>query len=247
VTDPAGTPSPPDPPTETTSAVGPERTGRAEDPPRSFAPSTGRAASFRRYQSHRRSTHWERIGELVVVAVILVGAYAVVTARWYAPNSEYEGPSPGPNIVVHFGPPSVTTVACTAGGTAYVERVPWVNSTQPLTTGAVNVRVYEIADGDYVGDPNVIANASSSNLCVGDPPSAETLWYAVLAGPDGVNLLTYTVDAGWAPVVSGPSNVAIANGSTVFLVTQASYAGTGRGLAVYGFVNESSIVGSVAL
>ena len=180
------------------------------------------------------------------MAIVVFGLYTVI-ARPYAPSTGYMFPTPGPTIVVHFGEPVESAVACAAGGTAYAERIPWVNATHPVTTGDVTLRVYEIADGDYIGDPNAVANVTPSNPCNGLPPSLDEVWYAALAAPDGTNVLTYTVDQGWAPVTPGPSNVTIENGSTVVLVTHASLAGTGRGFSVFGIANDSVISGSVPL
>jgi len=222
------------------------------DPPPAAPPGRpgsngGRARSFRQEQARRRGARRERIGELVVVAVIVLGIYTVVSARWYSPPSSYTPPPSGPTIVVHLGTPSESTLPCAAGGTAYAERIPWINSTQPITTGDVNLRVYEIADGDYIGDPGAVANVTSSNVCAGTPPTTATVWYMVLAAPNGTNLLTYTVDNGWTSVTPGPSNVELENGSALILVTHVSLAGRGRGFSVYGISNESPISGSVPL
>jgi hypothetical protein len=186
------------------------------------------------------------VGVLVVVLILAFGIYTV-TVRPYAGASAYKFPVPGPTIVVTFGSPIVSEVSCTTGGTAYVERIPWINSSQPVTSGDLNVRVYEIADGDYIGDPNAEANVTSSNVCGGPPPSATTVWYTVLSEPGGPNLITYTVDDGWVAVGSGASNLGIENGSALTLVSHEMFAGTGRGISVYGLANDSPISGSVAL
>lgn len=232
------------------SSVGDPR-GPVVPPP--TAPSAGpdpigsRARAFRQEQAGRRGRRRERIGELLVVAVIVLGIYTVVTARSYSGSSNYIPPNPGPTIVVHFGTPSASALTCGGGGTVYAERIPWTNSTQPIITGDVNVRVYEIADGDYIGDPGAVANVTPSNPCAGTPPTAETVWYVVLVAPNGTNLLTYTVDDGWASVAQRAVNVGVENGSALILVTHVSLVGTGRGLAVYGVDNESPISGSIPL
>jgi hypothetical protein len=141
----------------------------------------------------------------------------------------------------------VTSVNCTAGGTAYVEPIAWTNATHAFTTGDIGVRVYEIWDGDYIPDPGAVANVTPSNVCAGVPPSWEAIWYVVLASPNGTNLLTYTVDHGWAAVPQGPNNVGIQNDSALILVTVTSLADTGRGLAVVGFAGGSQIHGTVVL
>jgi hypothetical protein len=223
--------------------------GPAAPPPLtpSSPPPVGRASSFRRAQGQRRSGRREMVGVLVVVALLALGVYTVVATRPFSPGPDYELPAPGAPIVVHFGTPTVRSVACSAGGTAYAEEVPWMNSTAPVTTGDLLVRVVEIADGDFIGDPHAVANATTTNLCAGTPPTSETVWYAVLSAPNGTNLVTYTTSDGWTSVGSGPWAVGIENGSALTLVTYTSLAGTGRGLSVYGAAGGSLIVGSVPL
>ncbi len=148
---------------------------------------------------------------------------------------------------MNLGTPTETSVVCGGGGTAYVESVPWVNSTQPVATGQVYLRVYEIWDGDWIADPGAVANATSTNVCAGSSPSGSALWYVVLASPNGTNLLGYAEGASWTLLAPGPSDFTIENGSALILVTSESLAGTGRGLEVLGFVNDSEIKGAVAL
>jgi hypothetical protein len=183
----------------------------------------------------------------VVVAVIVLGVFVIVTARPGGSPSDYLPPSPGPTIAVNLGTPSVTSVTCGDGGTAYAERIPWTNSTQPVTTGDVNLRVYEIWDGDYYGDGGAVANVTSTNVCAGPPPTQTARWYAVLTGPNGTNLLTYTEAHPWVPVVPGPWNFEIENGSAIILVTNPSLAASGRGLAVFGFADGAPVLGAVVL
>jgi hypothetical protein len=190
----------------------------------------------------------ERIGTFLVVVILVLGVYTIVTARPFSPGTGDNTPTPGPPIHVNLGKPTeVTSVNCSAGGTAYVERIPWTNATQPVTTGDLGVRVYEIWDGDYIGDPNAVANVTSSNVCAGASPTWSELWYMVLASPSGTNLLTYTVNHPWVPVTPGPTNVGIENGSALILVTATPLADTGRGLAVVGYAGGSQIRGNVVL
>jgi hypothetical protein len=212
--------------------------------PGSFA---GRAHSFRRDQADRRSTQKERIGELLVVAVIVFGAYTAATASSYSRSSSLPLPSVGPEIIIHLGTPSVSVVPCGGGGTAYAERIPWTNSTQPLTPGDVALSVYEIGDRDYVADPGAVADATPSDLCAGTPPNPGALWYVVLAAPNGTNLLTYTWADRWAPLSQAPASLDVENDSTLVLVSDISLAGTGRGLELFGSVNNSTIAGAVPL
>ncbi len=181
-----------------------------------------------------------------MAAVIALAVYTVVVHP-YSGSSGYSLPPQGPSIAVYFGTPSITSVACGFGGSAFAERIPWNYATGSVTTGDLNARVYEIADGDYIADPNAVANATGSNVCAGPAPSPETVWYVVLVAPNGTNLLTYTVDQGWVPVAGGPSNLGVENDSALILITHASFAGTGRGFSVYGIANQSPISGSVPL
>ncbi len=233
---------PPPPAGPPGSPVAPPRTGGAPAP----GGLGGRARSFREAQSQRRSDRRERLGVFLVV-VILVGALLTVATYHPFGSSPYNFPPPGPTIVVHLGTSSTGEVTCGLGGTAYTERIPWTNSTRPLTSGEVYVRLYEIGDGDAIGDPSAVANATPTNPCGGAPPDTGALWYLVLVAPSGTNLLTFTVDGGWASVAPGPSNIPIENASALILVTNESLAGTGRGLGVYGFVNDTSITGSTLL
>jgi hypothetical protein len=209
----------------------------------------GRARSFRQEQTRRRSARRDRVADVVMVAAIVVGAYFIVTERPYSPSSGVQTgfPGSGARIVVQFGTPTVSTLTCGGGGVAYVERIPWVNSTQLLTTGEVYVRVYEIWDGDNIADPGAVANVTPSNLCEGTPPSSGALWYAVLAAPNGTNVLTFTEAHTWTSVTNGSTNLVIASDSDLVIVTYESFAGTGRGLSVVGFAEGSQITGTLPL
>jgi hypothetical protein len=241
---PANPPAEPSPTGDIDAGNGRPRVGTPA-PPGSF---DGRARSFREEQRKQRSARRERIGTFLVVIIIVLGVYTIMTARPYSASSRYEFPPLGPTIVVNFGTPSgASSVTCSAGGTAYVERVPWTNSTQPVSTGDVSVRVYEIFDGDTIGDPNAVANVTSSNVCAGASPDSTALWYVVLAAPNGTNLLTYTGGHQWTAVTPGPADIDVQNGSALILVTNVSLAGTGRGIAVLGLTGTSQIRGTVAL
>ena len=209
----------------------------------------GRARSFRETQSHRRSLRRERLGQVVVVAIILLGIYAIVSARPFNPSSGSGNPAPGPPIAVTLSTPVVGQVSCGSGGTAYTERVVWSGATASVTTGDVSPRVYELFDGDIVNDIGVVPNVTSSSLCAGSPPSGAPLvsWYVVLTDPNGSILLTYTFSSGWVSVTHGEWNFAIENGSAMVVVTESSIAGMGFGFAVVGFSSGSPIRGSVPL
>jgi len=208
---------------------------------------TGRARAFRQRQVEQRTSRRTRIANLVMVGLVVAGAYLIVTERPGVLLNAAGTTRFGPAIVVQLGTPTAGTLSCAGGGTAAVERVPWVGSTQPVATGEVYVRIYEIWDGDVILDPNVVANATASNPCAGAPPSSALLWYLVLAAPNGTNELTYTQAGLWQPVAGGAANVTVANDSTLLLVSGASLAGTGRGIAVLGFAGLSPISGSVPL
>ncbi|HKN05975.1 MAG TPA: hypothetical protein VJ021_00010 [Thermoplasmata archaeon] len=219
--------------------------GRAGVPAR---PGTydGRARSFREEQTQRRGGRRELIGAVLAAAIITLGVYTIATAHPYS-SSNYDFPNSGPLIAIHLGPPSVSTVSCGAGGTAYAEHIPWTNASAKVSTGEVVVHVSEIWDGDYIGDPGAVANATPTNLCAGLPPTSTSMWYVVLTTPNGTNLLTYTVASSWSSVSHGAVGVEVANGSAIVLVTHESLAGTGRGLEVVGEVNGSLIRGETPL
>lgn len=208
---------------------------------------TGRAHAFREAQAEIRRARRELLGNVIVVLIIALGVYAIVTAKPLSSSGSYVPPKQGPPIHVYFGTPSVASVPCGGGGSAYAERIPWVNSTSPIRTGDINVRVYEIWDGDWIGDPGVQANASAQSVCAGSPPGGITDWYIVLASPNGTNLLTYTDADLWLPVSGTASNLWIDNGSAIFVVTNPAITQTGRGFAVFGFENGSAISGETPL
>ena len=211
----------------------------------------GRARAFRQEYARRQTIRRDRVTNVVLVALIVVGAYAIVTEPpgylLSTLRSLETTPGPGPPVVVHFGTPSERTVTCTAGGTAYLESIPWNSSTETLATGEVYVRLYEIWDGDNIPDPGVVANATPSNVCAGGPPDASALWYLVFAAPNGTNQLTYTETNSWSSIAGGSSDLKIYDGSALVIVSYDSLAGTGRGLEVGGFAGSSSISGSVIL
>jgi hypothetical protein len=181
------------------------------------------------------------------VAILAIGIVTVATFRPFSSGPSYQLPPAGPTIVVHLGTPTVSPLTCGSGGTAYAEHIPWVSSTAPVTSGDLYVRPYEIGDGDIIADPGAVAHATPTNACAGAPPDAQSVWYVVLAAPDGGNVLTYTMADGWASVNGGSPNLEIENASVVTLVTYASMAGTGRGFGVYGAINATDISGSVIL
>lgn len=182
-----------------------------------------------------------------MVLVVFLGVYAILTARPYSPSSTYVPPPVGPAIAVQLGTPTVDVIHCGDGGGAYAEQIPWVNSSQPVTTGDVAIRVYEIWDGDFIGDPNAAPNVTGTDLCAGAAPNPASAWYVVLADPNGTNVVTYTVGHGWAAVADGPWNQQIGDGSDLYLVTNPSLAASGRGFQVFGFANGSPILGSTPL
>ena len=186
---------------------------------------------------------------LLAIAVVLAVVIATELPGFLTPGYQSATSSTpvGSPIVVQFGTPSLRTVSCGAGGTAYVEAIPWANSSQPVSTGDVYLRVYEIWDGDMVSDPGAVANATPTSLCAGAPPSPTSIWYVVLSAPNGTNLLTYTQTGMWGAVTAGTGSLTFEPGMTVNLVSGASLAGTGRGLQVVGFSNYSTISGSVPL
>lgn len=235
-------------PSERTEPVPPEVTARAGEP----APpgsSEGRARSFREREALRRGRRREWIGQLLVVVIILLGIYAIVSARPFVPSTAPGPPTPGPPITVNLSKPVVGQVTCGNDAIAYTEQVVWANSTAVVTTNEVSPRVYELFDGDIVTDIGVTANVSSSTVCAGAPPSGGGLisWYVVLLAPNGTIQLSYTFSQGWKAIGTGPANLPVANGSSLVVVVDPEIAGTGYGLAVVGTAAGSSIHGSVPL
>ena len=222
----------------------PHRAGEPA-PPGTFE---GRARAFREDQAQRRSVRRERVGQIIVIAIIIIGVYALVASRPFNPATN-TGPSPpGPPIKVALSPPVVRQLTCGNGGTGYAETVGWSNASAALVAGDVTPRVYELFDGDLVPDNGVVANATPTNPCAGAPPPSSTLdWYVVYSAPNGTIQLTYTVGAGWTSVTSGPWNIPIENGSALTVITGGSIANRGFGLAVVGFVSNSEVKGSVPL
>jgi len=211
--------------------------------------SGGRAHSFREREGHRRSRRRELVGQLIVVAIIILGIYAIISARPFVPSSGPGPPTPGPPIVVNLTRSTVGQVTCGNGGTAYTEQVVWSNSTAAVTTNEVSPRVYELFDNDIVPDNGVTANVSSTSLCAGDPPKSggAISWYIVLTSSHGTIELSYTFDQGWTSIDGGPADRPIVNGTSMFVVVDPEIAGQGYGLAVVGEANGSSIHGSVPL
>jgi hypothetical protein len=207
----------------------------------------GRASAFREQQTHRRSERREQIGSVIVVAIIVLALYTIVTARPPSPSTLGSPFPPGAPITIILGTPSANNTTCGDGSPGYVERVPWTNASGAVTTGDLNVRLFEIWDGDFLGDPGVVANATPTNVCAGSPPSPSPRWYVVLQAPNGTNLLTYTDATDWVAIGPGPWNIGIENGSALLLVTDASLAGSGRGLSVFGYANGAPIQSTVAL
>jgi hypothetical protein len=184
----------------------------------------------------------------VAAVVLVLGVYTLATAR---PSNGVEGGGyspPGPPILVDLSTPVVGTVTCSAGGTAYIEQMNWSSAAAPVTTGAVNLRLYEIWDGDYIPLVSVTANVTSSNLCAGSPPNPEKLgWYAVLKDPSGASVLTYTGAQGWSSIGSQSWDMPVQNGSSLVFVSGIPLHGTGRGFLVVGFFDGSPVKGSVPL
>jgi len=225
--------------------LGPSGPGR---PP--HRPSPGRARAFRQGQTQRRALRVDRVAAAVLAGLCVFGAYAIATEHpgfLVSAGSSSTNGNARSTVHVQLGAPSKSTVTCAGGGTAYVETVPWVNSTEVLASSQVLVRLYEIWDGDNIPDPGAVANATASNVCEGVPPDSTAIWYVVLAAPNGTNLLTYTEVGGWASVSGGSSDIVIQDGSSLVVVTGQPISGTGRGLDVAGFAGLAEISGMAPL
>lgn len=206
-----------------------------------------KAREFRQVHREARRLRWEAIEVVVASLLVVVAVYAIATAKPYSPGSPTGPPILGPPISITFGTPVVKQVPCSAGGTAYAESIPWNGSSEPVQVGDLNVRVYEIWDGDWVGDHGVVENVTPTSVCAGPSPTSDTDWYVVLAAPNGTNLVTYTDAVTWASVSGGAWNLWVENGSSLIIVTNPPIADTGRGFSVFGFENDSKISGSTPL
>jgi hypothetical protein len=214
--------------------------GRAGEPapPGTF---DGRTRSFRDRQTKQRSRRRERLGQIAVVAIIVLGIYAIVSAKPFNPSSGGGNTTPGPPIVVNLSAPVAGQLPCGGGGTGYTVRLVWMNASAPVSTGDVGVLVKE-PDNDSVPDHGVVANVTGSNLCAGVPPNAVTWsWYIVLVAPNGTNLLTYTQDQGWSSVTHGASNIPIEDGSAFVVVTGGPFHDRGFVFWLEGYANGSPI------
>lgn len=227
--------------------------GAVEAPRRAGEPAPpgsaeGRARAFRERQGERRSLRRERVGVLLVIVIILLGVYAIVSARPFNPASNPSTPTPGTPIQVSLANPVVGNVTCGNGAIGYTERIVVDGSTQPIITGDIAVHVYEILDGDFI--PNYLAqpNITSTSVCAGAPPvTVKFLWYVALTAPNGTVLLSYTTVQGWKSIGGAPWNIPVENGTAFVVVTGSSIHYRGLGLAVVGFSGGSSISGSVPL
>ena len=127
-----------------------------------------------------------------------------------------------------------------------------MNASAAVSSGNLGIRLYEIWDGDWLWGSNVVPDANATSVCAAAPPGGGiTAWYAVLAAPNGTNLLTYASGSmargAWAAVDGGPWNRSVTNGSSLIIVTVPEIHDTGRGLSLFGFENGGPISGCVTL
>jgi len=211
------------------------------------SPSTG-AREFRERRAQRRRGRTDTALTVLATAVIVLAIAVMLTAKPVVPGT---GPpdesSNAPPIVVTFGTPVVSEVNCSGAGNVTAERVPWVNASEPITTGDADPRITEIADGDFVSDPKATPDVNATDVCTGPVPDPTSRWYAVLEDPNGTNVLTYTVAGGWQTVGPGDWNVLIPDGANLTVVENPVMAGSGYSLNVIGFAMGAQITGSVTL
>jgi hypothetical protein len=212
------------------------------------APAPGGAREFRERRTRRRQSRTDLAVTGIAVVVLVLAVVVLLTVKPVVPGS---GPpddsSNAPPIVVRFGTPVVSEVTCGSGGNVTAERVPWINSSQPITTGDADPRITEIADGDFVSDPHATPTVNATDVCTGAAMDLTSRWYAVLEDPNGTNALTYTVADGWQTVAGGEWNVLIPDGANLTVVENPSMAGSGYALSMIGFANGAAITGSVTL
>jgi len=211
----------------------------------------GRARRFRLREAEQRSVRRERVGQLIVAAIIVLGVYAIFSARPFTPGSGGSSTTPSAPITVSFASPILGNASCAKGGIAYTEKFVWSASSSSVTTGDIAAYPYELLDGDFIYDRGQVANVTASSLCAGSPPyftgSWPNLiwsWYVVLTDPNGTVRLAYTPTQGWTTTGPGSNDVPIENGSALTVVTGVSVHDQGFGFAVVGYANGSKVTTS---
>ncbi len=227
--------------------------GSATEPPE---PPESRTARYRQREARRRGPWGAMAAWVVAIAVAAVAIHLLTSPAPAIPPpisagapTNYGEQGSGPAIGVDFGSPSVTTATCASGGSAPIERIPWISASHPPDNTEIAFKLVELGDGDVVGGGFSNApHVSGGAVCAGSPPAAAThQWYAVLADPSGTNLESFCFGIGWTPVDGAPSPVVIANGSSVTVVLWAEIADSGFGLEVSGSEGSTTVQGTVPL
>ena len=183
---------------------------------------------------------------LVALVVVLgaAGAYAFNSAPHGLPAGGGGGPS---GVSVQFGAPTSGHVGCAGGKTMVTERVPWVNSSLPVSTTQFRLEVQEIGDGDVIGADNAPGAVTPIALCVGPAQPYVYDWYGVLQSPNGTNEATYTYASGWAAVPPSTLPIEVAQNSSMMVVSTSSFVGLGYALEALPFGPGVPVNGFTAL
>ncbi len=235
---PAYTPSGPSavPPT---GVVTPAANGAAE-PVRPARASEFRVRSYRRDQRRRTV-----LGVLLVVGIVALGLFFAPGASLSGSQGASSGGSspsgPSGSVTVNLGPATVATTTCSDGKTTTTEGVPWVSSSAPVSTSEIALELQELIDGDIDGGPTAYPSVSASYLCGAPVQSAWTSWYAVLQNPAGANIAFFSYSQGWVNLNQPGVGITIADGSTLFVLSDPSYAGLSFALCVLGDVGAPTI------
>ncbi len=159
-----------------------------------------------RFRAELRRRQRRRYSLAAALTAIVVGGL-LLSVPGFGPSSGGTGASLA-GYVVHLGAPVLGVVTCGGGTVAIAERVPWLNSSVPLTTGHVILTVVDV-DGDTLWSSGAPPTVTASQACAGTLPVSNFTgisgvnvgfsWYVTLSSPSGSILAFYTLSSGWVP------------------------------------------------
>lgn len=203
------------------------------------------AGDFRRQRDGRGRRHRTVLGVLFVAGLLALGFFFVPGASLNGSQGRSGGGSsssaPSGSVSVVLGPAVVATTTCSDGKSATVEGVPWVSASAPVSTNQITLEIQELIDGDIDGGPTAYPSVSASYVCGAPLVSAWTSWYAVLQNPGGVNIAFFSYSQSWVNLNQPGAGITIANGSTLFVVSDPSYAGVSFALCALGDAGAPTI------
>lgn len=203
------------------------------------------ASDFRRQRDRRDRRRDTVAGALLVIGLVALGAF-------FAPGASLngsQGPSSGGSsssaasgsISLTLGPAIVATTTCSDGESTTMEVVPWVSASAPVSTNEITLEIHELIDGDIDGGPTAYPSVSPSYVCGAPLQSAWTSWYVVLQNPAGINIGFFSYSQSWVNLNQPGVGITIANGSTLALLSDPSYAGVSFALCVLGDIGAPTI------